>query len=136
LATIWWEVLLSGRGLMMAGRRQRIDAGRRRKLAEFLHDLPLAIDPETTVQLWGPTQSLAERFRLTAYDAIYLELAQRKQLALASLDQDLCSAATTVGVPVLGSRGVRRWWRFGAPNGVARRCRWRWPSDLSAKVEL
>jgi len=53
------------------------------------------------------TQSLAERFRLTAYDAIYLELAQRKQLALASLDQDLCSAATTVGVPVLGSRGVR-----------------------------
>jgi len=94
-------------GLMMAERRQRIDAGRRRKLAEFLHDLPLAIDPETTVQLWGPTQSLAERFRLTAYDAIYLELAQRKQLALASLDQDLCSAATTVGVPVLGSRGVR-----------------------------
>ena len=90
---------------MMAERRQRIDAGRRRQMAEFLHDLPLAIDPETTVQLWGPTQSLAERFRLTVYDAIYLELAQHKQLALASLDQDLCSAATTVGVPVLGESG-------------------------------
>lgn len=90
-------------GLMMAERRQRIDADRRRQLAGFLHDLPLASDPETTVQLWGATQSLAERFRLTVYDAIDLELAQRKRLALASLDQDLCSAATTVGVAVLGS---------------------------------
>ena len=90
-------------GLMMAERRQRIDADRRRRLADFLRDLPLAVDPETTVQLWGATQSLAERFRLTVYDAIYLELAQRKHLALASLDQDLCSAARTVGVSVLGS---------------------------------
>ena len=90
----------------MAERRQRIDSDRRRQLADFLHDLPLAIDPETTVQLWGPTQSLAERFRLTVYDAIYLELAQRKQLALASLDQDLCRAATTVGVSILGSLSV------------------------------
>ncbi len=90
-------------GLMMAERRQRIDADRRRRLADFLRDLPLAVDPETTVQLWGATQRLAERFRLTVYDAIYLELAQRKHLALASLDQDLCSAARTVGVSVLGS---------------------------------
>jgi hypothetical protein len=35
--------------------RQRIDADRRRQRADFLHDLPLAIDPETTVQLSGPT---------------------------------------------------------------------------------
>jgi predicted nucleic acid-binding protein len=90
-------------GLMMAERRQRIDADRRRQLAGFLHDLPLAIDPETTIQLWGATQGLAERFRLTVYDAIYLELAHRKRLALASLDRDLCGAATTVGVPVLGT---------------------------------
>ena len=48
-------------GLMMAERRQRIDADRRRKLADFLHDLPLAIDPETTVQLWGPSR-LADAF--------------------------------------------------------------------------
>ena len=89
-------------GLMMAERRQRIDAARRRQLAGFLSDLPIALDPETTIQLRGATQDLAERFRLTVYDAIYLELAQRKRLALASLDQQLCRAATTVGVPVLG----------------------------------
>ena len=30
----------------------------------------------------------------------------------------------------------RRWWRFSPRLGVARGCSWRWPSDLSAKVEL
>lgn len=90
-------------GLTMAERRQRIDTDTRRRLADFLRDLPLAIDPETTVQLWGATQRLAERFRLTVHDAIYLELAQRRRLALASLDRELCSAATTLGVTVLGS---------------------------------
>jgi predicted nucleic acid-binding protein len=90
-------------GLMMAERRQRIEAGRRRQLADFLRDLPITLDPETTAQLWGATQGLAERFRLTAYDAAYLELAQRKRLALASLDNPLCKAATALGVPVLGT---------------------------------
>jgi predicted nucleic acid-binding protein len=46
---------------------------------------------------------LAERFGLSAYDAAYLELAQRHQLPLASLDRDLRSAATALGVTVLGS---------------------------------
>jgi predicted nucleic acid-binding protein len=90
-------------GLMMAERRQRIDADRRRQLADFLHDLPLAIDPDTTSQLWRATQSLAERFRLTVYDAIYLELAQRKQLALATLDGELRRAGTALGMTLLGS---------------------------------
>lgn len=90
-------------GLMMAERRQRIDAERRRRLAEFLRDLPLEIDVEATNQLWSATQRLAERFRLTVYDAIYLELAQRKTLALASLDKELCAAAVALGVPVLGN---------------------------------
>jgi len=105
-------------GLMMAERRQRIDAGRPCKLAEFLHDLPLAIDPETTVQLWGPTQSLAERFRLTVYDAIYLELAQRTQLALASLDQanDVAGLARLGEVPML--RPHLRWIAETAPTAI------------------
>ncbi len=90
-------------GLMMAERRQRIDAARRRQLAEFLRDLPLAADPETTIQLWSATQRLAERFRLTVYDAIYLELAQRERLRLASLDQDLRSAGAALGVTLLGN---------------------------------
>jgi predicted nucleic acid-binding protein len=99
--TLWPAEVLNG--LMMAERRQRIDAGRRRKLADFLRDLLVALDPETTLQIWDATQGLAERFRLTVYDALYLELAQRKHLALASLDRALRNAAVVLNVPVLGT---------------------------------
>jgi predicted nucleic acid-binding protein len=36
------------------------------------------------------------------YDAAYLELAQRRQLPLASLDYDLRAAGQMLGVPLLG----------------------------------
>jgi predicted nucleic acid-binding protein len=98
---LWPAEVLNG--LMTAERRQRIDASRRRQLADFLRDLPITLDPETTIHLWGATQGLAERFRLTVYGAIYLEMAQRRHLALASLDNALRDAATALGVPVLGT---------------------------------
>jgi predicted nucleic acid-binding protein len=46
--------------------------------------------------------ALADRFRLTLYDAAYLELAQRTSLPLASLDAELGGAARALGVPLLG----------------------------------
>ena len=39
-----------------------------------------------------------ERTGLTAYDAAYLELAQRRRLPLATLDRALRDAATSAGV--------------------------------------
>ncbi|MGK7863060.1 type II toxin-antitoxin system VapC family toxin [Falsiroseomonas sp. E2-1-a4] len=45
---------------------------------------------------------MAERFRLSIYDATYLELAQRKRLPIATLDRDLKAAAAAVGVEGLG----------------------------------
>ena len=47
-------------GLMMAERRQRIDMAKRQRLAQFLSDLPITLDTETTSQLWSATQRLAE----------------------------------------------------------------------------
>ena len=46
---------------------------------------------------------LAERFALSAYDAAYLELAQRHSLPLATLDGNLRGAAIQLGLTVLGS---------------------------------
>jgi predicted nucleic acid-binding protein len=89
-------------GLMMAERRRRLDATRRQHLVGFLRDLPITLDPETTIQVWTATQRLAARFRLTIYDAAYLELAQRQNLPLASLDQELRAAGTALGVSLLG----------------------------------
>lgn len=89
-------------GLMVAERRKRIDAARRRGFASFLRDLPIVLDQETAIHAWGAAQSLAERFRLTLYDAAYLELARRMASPLASLDRDLRKAAAALGVRLLG----------------------------------
>lgn len=90
-------------GLFAAERRRRLDATKRAKLAAFLCDLPIRLDMETAEQAWNATAKLAERFKLTVYDAAYLELAQRRQLPLASLDQDLWQAAVATGIQVLGA---------------------------------
>ena len=89
--------------LAMAERRSRIDSERRQRLAGFLHDLPVTIDDETASQAWAVASQLAARFRLTVYDAAYLELAQRLNLPLATLDQELRAAAAALGVPLLGT---------------------------------
>jgi len=69
----------------------------------FRRALPVKLDDETANRAWTETLGLAERFGLSAYDASYLELAQRHRLPLASLDQDLRAAATALGLHVLGS---------------------------------
>lgn len=89
-------------GLIMAERRSRIDASKRALLISFLRQLPIALDDETAYQTWDATSRLAERYRLTAYDAAYLELAVRRKLPLASLDRDLRRAGLAIGIELLG----------------------------------
>lgn len=43
-------------GLMMAERRQRVDAAKRRQLADLLRDLPITLDSDPAIQIWGATQ--------------------------------------------------------------------------------
>ncbi len=90
-------------GLLMAERRHRLDGPKRARLAGFLRDLPVMLDPDTAANAWEATARLAERLRLTTYDAAYLELAQRRRLPLASLDRELRAAATAMGVETLGA---------------------------------
>ena len=98
---LWpYEVL---NGLFMAERRRRLDRVRRRQLAELLRGLPIEIDAETAGQAWNASSAIAEKFRLTSYDAAYLELAQRRGLPLATLDQELRRASAEVGVDLLGA---------------------------------
>ena len=89
--------------LQMAVRRKRIDTAFRDASLADLSALEIAIDAETDRQAWTATLQLAERCRLTLYDAAYLELAQRLSLPLATLDQELRVAGKAIGVPLLGS---------------------------------
>ena len=97
--TVWPLEVLNA--LVMAERRKRVIAAQRQRLTGFLRDLPIALDAETAAQAWSATVQLAERHRLTVYDAAYLELAQRRGLPLASLDNELRAAAEAVGVALV-----------------------------------
>ena len=87
--------------LEMGVRRGRHDAAFRDATLVDLALLPLQLDTETDQHAWSSTARLATRHRLTLYDAAYLELARRRDLPLATLDQALRSAAFAEGVPLL-----------------------------------
>jgi predicted nucleic acid-binding protein len=88
--------------LEMGVRRGRHDAALRDAMLTDLALLPVRLDPETDQHAWGSTARLAARHRLTLYDAAYLELARRRDLPLATLDQALRAAALAEGIPLLG----------------------------------
>src|SRR5690348_4374179 len=88
--------------LQMAVRRRRITADARNASLRDLAGYKINTDPDTDSFAWTSTLQLADRFALTVYDASYLELAQRMQLPLATLDRRLQSAAAAAGVELIG----------------------------------
>ena len=89
-------------GLTMAERRGRLDGQWRQRLMGQLQGLPVTIDAETAAHAWSTTAQLAVRFGLTLYDAAYLELAQRLDLPLATLDKALRTAGAALSISLLG----------------------------------
>lgn len=88
--------------LLIYERRGQLTAADRVSAISFYSSAPVAIDDQTQSRAWGTTYDLALANKLTIYDAGYLELALRSGLPLATLDGDLCRAATALGVPVQG----------------------------------
>jgi predicted nucleic acid-binding protein len=86
--------------LIVAERRKRSTQAKASKWLRLLAALPIFVDGETAARAFDPVLSLARAHKLTAYDAAYLELAMRRGLPLATLDDDLKKAAQTVGVPL------------------------------------
>lgn len=85
-------------GLLMAVRRNRIDAAYRDLVLTELAALDIRIDPDCGSHVWSATLRLAALHGLTVYDAAYLELAQRRRLPLTTLDAALARAAHAAGV--------------------------------------
>ncbi len=90
-------------GFQVSIRRQRFDPALRDLALADLARLPIVVDEETDTHAWTTTLGLADRFKLTVYDAAYLELSLRRSLPLASLDRDLCRAAGALELEVLGA---------------------------------
>ncbi len=65
-----------------------------------IEQLSIRVDGETAKHAWNRSLVLARNYKLSSYDAAYLELALRMNLPLASLDQGLIKAAKKAGVPL------------------------------------
>jgi predicted nucleic acid-binding protein len=89
-----WEIEFANVLLVLVSRRllPRHQAEQAMRLAARL---PLTIEREVV----APARlfELGERFRISAYDAAYLELAQRRGLPLATRDARLAQAARSSG---------------------------------------
>ena len=87
--------------LAKAQRSASITADKVHGFLEDLRSLDITVDDESFGHIFGDVHSLAVEHGLSGYDAAYLELAIRKGLPLATLDEDLQKAARAAGVALL-----------------------------------
>lgn len=88
-------------GLEIMRRRGRLDSEALADALDALRLLPIEIEPPDFERNAGAVLPLARQYGLTVYDAAYLEIAKRRRLPIATLDDGLRRAAKKVRVKVL-----------------------------------
>jgi len=101
---LWWYEMANA--LIGAQRRKRLTERDRMRLIELYRMLPIRTDTILDSDAIYRFHTLAMEYKLSAYDAAYLELAQRRGLGLATLDKRLHSAALGAGVKVAFRKGI------------------------------
>ena len=94
---LWWFEIRNT--LIVHERRRRITE---HQTARFLQDLSLHSIRVDRVHEDVVVLSLARKHRISVYDAVYLELAQRERLPLATLDSKLAAVARSEKVKIVG----------------------------------
>lgn len=84
--------------LVKAQAKGLVSEARSAAFVGLLQEMAFATDTRTAERALGDTLQLARRFKLSSYDASYLELALREGLALATLDDQLRAAMQQTGV--------------------------------------
>ncbi len=96
-----WHLEMSN-GLLVAQRRSILTAA---DVDQAVIDLgqfvAQAVDTESNVVSARQSLGTARAFQLSAYDAVYLDLARSQRLTLATLDDRLRAAATKAGVSLV-----------------------------------
>lgn len=85
----------------LAVRKGRITEEKARLFLESLGNLPIEIENPTRAQMFVSVRALVGQYKLTAYDASYLELAIRRTLPLAPSDKALTAAAFAAGIDLV-----------------------------------
>jgi predicted nucleic acid-binding protein len=86
--------------LLGAEKRGDSSTGEVERFISQLENLPLHVDPLTANQSFGRVMALARAYKLSSYDAAYLELAIREGLPIATLDKDLLKASKKADVEI------------------------------------
>jgi predicted nucleic acid-binding protein len=82
----------------LAVRSGRVTEAKAHAFLESLADLPIEVENPTRIQMFVSVRALVAQYKLTAYDASYLELAIRHKLPIASADKAVMRAAHTAGI--------------------------------------
>jgi predicted nucleic acid-binding protein len=101
LVPAWWFIEIAN-VLAMAERKARITPTQSDAFIADLGKLGIERDDEAPNRAFTYLLALCRKHQLTSYDAIYLDLAVRHNLPLATLDEDLRKTAKKLGVRLLG----------------------------------
>jgi predicted nucleic acid-binding protein len=92
---------LEAANVMLSAEKQgELETGEVERFITQLEILPIQVDQLTAHQAFSRTLSLSRAYKLSSYDASYLELAIREGIPLATLDKDLRKAAKGSGVVI------------------------------------
>lgn len=95
-----WPVEVAN-ALLIAERRNRIVLAQVTALLQRIAALPIAVLPIDSSRAFDHILPVARQQSLSGHDAVYLDLALRQGLPLATLDEQLRRAAKTTGVVLL-----------------------------------
>lgn len=90
-----------GNVLLVAERRKRLSEADSIRFIALLCDLSILVEQEPVTRVLGEIVALARKNSISTYDASYLDLAMRKGLPLATLDNALRKAARRSKVPIV-----------------------------------
>ena len=85
----------------VAERRRIVNPAQAAAFFQTLGQLSIAVDRAQIEHIFNAVSETARRYRLSAYDAAYLELALREAIPLATVDAALRNAAQAAGVGVV-----------------------------------
>ena len=86
--------------LLVLVRRGKLEDDEREAALSWLQGLPRRVDTDTPALALSRLSELADTYQLSVYDAAYLELAQRRKLALGCKDGALRKAAKRASIPL------------------------------------
>jgi len=86
---------------LVAERKKRLSEADSIRFIALLTELPIIIEQETPERMIKEIFALARKHELSNYNASYLDLAMRKGLPIATLDNNLIDAAKRSQVPIV-----------------------------------